>query len=402
MGWAVVGNTFQGSDSNEVFRIGYYAASLYLTNFGAILVNHFNIFITVLMYKQLFYFLFIGLFFNACKKDPSGTPANPSENETEYFQAASINTLARPPIFSDIDYNRIYFSGGEFDFDLVAYDYSTRKILSRTNIGYPLYRTVIAFGESNGRRELYVARGKGINVYDAKTLEKIDSLEVFPKTDNRYIRSIGSNEKNIIFVSSTSQDNGIWSYNRATESLIELSQGRDYNSTLYAFSKSDNTTEVLSMGGSVTSVLGVSIDIFDNNGVVKSTVNNFEFRGLEPRLIWGSGDCDFIISDNTVYAKAPLGIIHLFNTYRDYWISPDCKTIYGLSINGMLDVIEYPGFKIKKSIDLPVGLANAVKEYSSTFHLFFDDGIIYIVNSLEKGTGSPSVYFTFWLTALKV
>lgn len=354
------------------------------------------------MYKQLFYFLITGLIFSACKKDPSSTPTNPNEDEPEHFQAASINTLARPPIFSDADYDRMYCSGGEFNFELVVYDYKTREILSRANMGYPIYNTTIAFGVFNGRRELYIARDKGINVYDAKTLEKIDSLDVFPKTDNRYIRSIGSNNKNIIFISATSEDRGIWSYNRASESFIALSQGRDYNSTLHAFPKSDNTTEVLSLGGSVTSVLGVSFDVFNSNGAVQSTMNNFEFRGLEPRLIWGNGDCDFVISDNTVYAKAPLGIIHSFASYRSYLISPDCKTIYGLSTKGTLDVIEYPSFKVIKAIDLPADLAGSMQGTSNTFHLFFDDGKIYIGSSLEKGTKPSAVYFAFWVTVLKV
>lgn len=322
----------------------------------------------------------------SCKKNDN---PDPSDTPYEHFQASSLpGNAPRATIVSDPANDRLYFLGGTANSTAISYDYSARSVLRQRDLGLYVNSAQACLGAAGGQRELYVGVSKKIYVLDPLTLMTTDSFQVFPDTVAFFINTIGSNNANLLFISPvntfSAEDRGIRSFNRLTRSFVAQSQGIDNNVVAYCFQKGNNTAVVSLGNGGNNLPDGISLDLFDAQGNVLSTLSNNQVDNFSASNVSFSGNADFFISGQHVHALSSLGIsASLPKSYIATAIDDAGVTIYGLSDTGV-DVISYPSLQITKSLPIPEDLAASITDAASAFHLFFDEGKLLIASSVVK------------------
>jgi len=354
------------------------------------------------MTKNFIWILLLVVCLVNCGKDSSD-----NDNST-HFQAASMGNAPRAVIVADPQTDRIYFFGGLTNPEAICYDYQNRQVVKKTTLDIPVeVATTVCLGFLNGNRELYLAkeREKVINVYNASTLGKIDSVQLFDPANNLLLRSISSDNDNIIFVSPYNNNDyaerGVRTFDRANKAFIDKSPGIDPNTITYTYPADNNTTVSISLGRGDNGIEdGISLDVFDQQGNFVSNINNTQIDGFYSPFVRLSAGSDFFISGDgmkNIYAKVSLQQTGTLSTkYRDMAISDNGSTIYALSSEG-IDVIEYPSLNVIENIALPEDVTINMSNSSVSFHLFIDDGRLIITNTALKNNVT-----VFWLTFIEI
>lgn len=336
------------------------------------------------MNSNFFFILFIGLVFLSCdKQDKKPTKLVIDE---AYFKVADINEPYREALY-DKESDLIYLISKNENGKMFSFNYSDLYIaVEGTKGDFFTLDFPVAFGESNGDKELLLGGYKFVNIYDAETLKFKEKFRVFADGEEQFIASLDFRPPNLIFIgacntNTVNGNRGALIYNRTDGQQIDRARSGEQCQRVKTFLKDHSSGQIgLFAIGFQSSNPGIITDVYNSTGEALSSSMSLAKHPTSPDILATNEQVDYFITDNLgdIYKKddvSPIGTLD-GELYYDFFLNDDGSRIYAILNPSTINVFDYPSLELLGTISPPI---EAVNTNDIPVTGFIDDGKMILV-----------------------
>lgn len=277
--------------------------------------------------------------------------------------------------------------------EIISYSYERNEVLARISKNFWVRNYALDLYSSSEGSKLYLGYDKDIFVYDAISLQILDTLRILEQSDIRYVSSIEARFKDLLFLGVCNssffddhQNDGTISYNIATKTIIDQSRFGANCLRVRGYLKNQDEIGVLGIGhGGDTRLI---LDSYTIEGKLVDNKIDFNPRGLSFHLVKTTDKAGYFVTKDsgTIIRKSDLMFEkEIDGFFKDFLLNPSGSIIYGLSFDKAVDMIDYESLNVVNSIPLN----------NLPLRGFFVGGQMLIVSlRLERETDTYGVYLT--------